>query len=77
MFVLSHVVELWEMVGETGTVYTPACLSCGWIGGDGPRVEAEREGRMHERGERQPWRPEPGNAPDWRPGDPTMRRPPG
>lgn len=73
----SHIVELWEMVGEARTVYTPACLVCGWIGGDGSRAEAEREGRMHERGERQPWQLEPGTATAWRPGDPATRPPPG
>jgi hypothetical protein len=46
--------EIWTMVGEKETLYTPACLSCGWIGSDGTMAEAEHEGGMHERGERHP-----------------------
>lgn len=53
------------MVGEQQTVYTPACLSCGWIGSDGTRLDAEREGAMHERGERQPWQMAPHQRPGW------------
>jgi hypothetical protein len=53
------------MVGEQRTIYTPACLSCGWIGSDGTRLEAEREGEMHERGERQPWQMAPHQRPGW------------
>ena len=53
------------MVGEQGTLYTPACLFCGWIGSDGTRPEAEAEGGMHERGERQPWIMAPGQTPAW------------
>jgi hypothetical protein len=71
MFVPSHVVEFWEMVGESRTAYTPACLNCGWIGSDGSRVEAEAEGVMHERGERHPWQLGPGEIRPWRPGGPT------
>jgi hypothetical protein len=44
------------MVGEKGTLYSPACLTCGWCGGDGTRAEAETEAAMHQRGERHPWR---------------------
>jgi hypothetical protein len=44
--VSSHVVEIWEMVGESRTLNTPACLICGWIGSDGSRAEAEHEGRI-------------------------------
>lgn len=38
------------MVGETRTLYTPACLTCGWHGEGGTRLEAEDEGRVHEHG---------------------------
>jgi hypothetical protein len=48
------------MVGEQRTMVTPACLNCGWIGSDGTRPEAEAEGEMDERGERQPWVMTPG-----------------
>jgi hypothetical protein len=75
-FVASHVIELWEMVGETRTLFTPACLNCGWVGSDGTRGEAEEEGLMHERGERHPWQLRPGSATPWRPGDPTTRERP-
>jgi hypothetical protein len=34
------------MAGEKQTLYTPACLACGWIG-DGTMLETEREGTMH------------------------------
>ncbi|HVX31702.1 MAG TPA: hypothetical protein VHA80_01060 [Solirubrobacterales bacterium] len=58
------------MVGERGTLHTPACLTCGWIGGDGTHAEAEGEAAMHERGERQPWQFPRGQAPRvWQPGD--------
>jgi hypothetical protein len=67
MFVSAHIVELWEMVGDSRTIYTPACLNCGWIGGDGTRLEAETEAGMHERGERQPWHLGPGSVEPWRP----------
>jgi hypothetical protein len=71
MFVSAHAVEIWTMVGETQTLYTPSCLSCGWIGSDGTRPEAEEEGRMHERGERHPWQIAPGPVVPWRPGGPA------
>jgi hypothetical protein len=63
--------ELWETIGEARTIYTPACLACGWIGSDGTYAEAEAEGQMHERGERQPWQLPPGTPSPWRPGAPT------
>jgi hypothetical protein len=53
------------MVGERRTLYTPACLNCGWIGSDGTMPEAEGEGAMHERGERRPWQMAPGQEPGW------------
>jgi hypothetical protein len=52
---VSCLIEIWTMVGEQQTLYTPACLNCGWIGSDGTMPEAEAEGAMHERGERRPW----------------------
>jgi hypothetical protein len=52
---VSCLIEIWTMVGEQRTLYTPACLNCGWIGSDGTMPEAEDEGAMHERGERRPW----------------------
>jgi hypothetical protein len=64
---LACVIEIWTMVGERGTTYSPACLACGWCGGDGTRAEAEAESRMHERGERQPWQLAPGTAKPWEP----------
>jgi hypothetical protein len=69
---VSCLIEIWTMVGEQQRLYTPACLSCGWIGSDGTRVEAEREGGMHERGERQPWIMAPGQTPGWE-GEPRTR----
>jgi hypothetical protein len=62
---MACLVEIWTLVGEKQTLYTPSCLTCGWVGGDGSRVEAEAEGRMHERGERQPWQIVPGQAAGW------------
>jgi len=67
-FVSEHLVELW---GENGTMYTLFCLVCGWQGGDSTRAEAETEGRMHERRERQPWQFEPGSIEPWKPGNPN------
>jgi hypothetical protein len=61
------------MIGEDQIIYTPACLSCGWVGSDGGRAEAETEGAMHERGERQPWQLAPGTPSPWRPADPATR----
>jgi hypothetical protein len=69
---VSHVIEIWKIVGEQGTMCTPACLNCGWIGGDGTRPEAEAEGEMHERGERQPWIMVPAQPPAWE-GKPRSR----
>ena len=60
---VAHTVELWEMVGEKRTIFTPACLSCGWIGADGPRLKAEEQGRRHEAGEVPPWIVAPGRRP--------------
>jgi hypothetical protein len=54
------------------TQWTPACLNCGRIGSDGPRAEAEKEGAMHEPGERQPWVMAPGEKRGWG-GDPESR----
>jgi hypothetical protein len=62
------------MVGEQGTLYTPACLTCGWIGSDGTMAEAEYEGGMHERGERQPWIMAPGQRVGWE-GEPRSQPP--
>jgi hypothetical protein len=61
------------MKGVRRTLWTPACLACGWQGGDGTRVEAEAEARMHERGERMPWQRLPGEASEWAPGAPNGR----
>jgi hypothetical protein len=68
----AHIIEYWPMRGEKITVWAPACLSCGWHGGDGTRAEAEAEAAMHERGERQPWQLAPGQRPGWE-GDPRSR----
>jgi hypothetical protein len=65
MFVSAHTVEIWEMVGEKQTLYSPACLSCGWYGSDGTRAEAEAEARMHERGKVQPWIMQAGQEAGW------------
>jgi hypothetical protein len=62
---VSCLIEIWTMVGEQRTLYTPACLNCGWIGSDGTMPEAEAEGAMHERGERRPWQMAPGQEPGW------------
>jgi len=71
-----HVIEIWEMVGDKRTIYTPVCLSCGWFGSDGTMVEAQGEIEMHERGERPPWVHDPSQPiVPWRPGDPTTRPP--
>ncbi len=64
MFV-ACLIEFWPTKGDRWTQWTPACLACGWIGGDGTRVEAEREAEMHERGERQPWQMAAGQRPGW------------
>jgi len=32
---MACIIEIWTMVGEQQTLYTPACLTCGWIGSDG------------------------------------------
>jgi hypothetical protein len=71
MFVLACIIEIWTMVGETQTLYTPTCLTCGWHGGDGTMAEAEREGAMHESGERHPWQVAPGEVKTWAPGTPN------
>ncbi|HTR74554.1 MAG TPA: hypothetical protein VMH33_04765 [Solirubrobacterales bacterium] len=42
------------MQGEAGTLWTPACLSCGWVGTGGPRRAAEAEGSRHEADEAAP-----------------------
>ncbi len=68
---MSCLIEIWTMVGEQQTLYTPACPSCGWIGSDGTMAEAEHEGSMHERGERHPWQLAPGEARTWAPGTPN------
>jgi hypothetical protein len=47
---VNHIVEIWEMVREDRTVCVPTCLVCGWMGADGPRPHAEREGLAHEEG---------------------------
>jgi hypothetical protein len=65
-------IEIWTMVGERGTIYSPACLYCGWCGGDGTRAEAKADARMHECGERQPWQMAPRQKPGWE-GDPRSR----
>lgn len=45
----------------------------GWIASDGTGLEAEREGAMHERGERHPWQMAPlQRGPCW-PGDSAER----
>ena len=67
MFVVACIVEIWGMKGEKGSQWTPACLTCAWIGSDGTRAEAETEARMHERGERQPWQLAPGTIRPWEP----------
>jgi hypothetical protein len=46
-----HIIEIWTMAGEGRSTYTAACLSCGWVGGRGTRLEAEAEGQLHEEGE--------------------------
>ena len=69
-----HVIEYWPMVGERQTLWTPACLNCGWYGSDGMRAEAEEEAAMHERGEVQPWIMQPGQKPAWE-GDPRSSPP--
>lgn len=61
--------EIWERHGEKGTEYTPACLTCAWIGSDGTRRQAVEEAGMHERGERHPWQLAPGEIRVWSPGD--------
>ena len=72
MFV-SHQVELWEMVGDGRTIFTPACLACGWIGGDTlHRRDADAEGRRHEEGKREPWQLAVGEHSEWD-GDPRGR----
>lgn len=48
---MPHIVEIWDMEGDGGTVWTPACLSCGWVGTGGPRPAAETEAALHEAGE--------------------------
>jgi hypothetical protein len=67
----AHLIEYWPMRGEKATMWAPACLTCGWHGGDGTRSEAEAEARMHERGERHPWQRSPETVKPWKPGDPT------
>jgi hypothetical protein len=37
-----HIVEIREMVSGGHTLRAPACLFCGWVGGEGPRPPAER-----------------------------------
>jgi hypothetical protein len=60
------------MRGEQLTIFTAACLSCGWVGDDGTRAAAEHEIKMHERGERHPWHLAPGQVPGWE-GEPRNR----
>jgi hypothetical protein len=44
-----HIVaRLGEMVRGGRTVCVPACLTCGWTGSEGTRIEAERRGAAHE-----------------------------
>lgn len=45
---MAHIVEIWEMRGDDGTLWTPACLSCGWVGTDGPRAAAVVAAARHE-----------------------------
>lgn len=71
---MACIIDYWETKGEKQTLYTPACLSCGWIGSDGTMAEAEREGAMHARGEVHPWIMQPGQKPGWE-GDPRSRHP--
>ncbi len=47
---MNHIVEIWEMVRGERTVCVPTCLVCGWMGTDGARPQAEREGVTHEEG---------------------------
>jgi hypothetical protein len=68
---VSCLIEIWAMVGEQQTLYTPVCLTCGWIGSDGTMAEAEHEGGMHERGEVQPWIMAPGQKPEREGGPPS------
>jgi hypothetical protein len=71
---LAHAIEIWEMVGEKQTIYTAACLACGWIGEDEyTRSGAEADGRDHEAGIRPPWVIEPGRRPAGWEGDPRSR----
>jgi hypothetical protein len=68
---MTCIVEFCEMRGDHRSMWTPSCLTCGWVGSDNTRLEAEREGAMHERGEVQPWIAQPGQ-PRWE-GDPRSR----
>jgi hypothetical protein len=70
---VSHAIELWEMIGDERTIFTAACLSCGWVGGDTRhRLDALVEGRRHEDGLREPWQMAPGEHSGWD-GDPRSR----
>lgn len=44
---MAHIVEIWEMHGDSGKTWTPACLSCGWVGTGTSRLVAEAEAELH------------------------------
>ena len=72
MFVFC-LVELWEMRSDDRTLWTPACLSCGWVGSDTHRrAAAVADGRRHEEGLRDPWQMAAGEHSGWD-GDPRSR----
>ena len=63
---MPHLVELWEMRGDRRTIFTPACLNCGWVGSDTTRrAAAVADGRLHEDGGRHPWQLAPGERRTW------------
>ena len=49
-------------------VYTAVCETCFWMSADYTEIEdAERDARMHERGERHAWEVGPGGVQEWSP----------
>ncbi|HEX4307196.1 MAG TPA: hypothetical protein VHZ54_14265 [Solirubrobacterales bacterium] len=56
-----HIIEIWEMVDDRRkTIYTAACLSCGWTGeATSSHPVAVRRGEEHEAGLGPPRPPDP------------------
>lgn len=68
---MACIIEIWTMVGDKQMPYSPACLSYGWHGGDGSRLEAEQEPGCTDAAT-PPWIMARGQRPGWE-GDPRGR----